>query len=507
MADINVDLNFDNHPTLLRMHRSTTYIRAVIGPAGSAKTTYAFKDLIVRSLLQQPAGEDNTRYTRWVVVRNTNKQLKRNTLESFKLAMGGLMNYTRVVESPNIMATWTMDLPDGTRVHSEFQFAAMDTEGSLGDALGAEMTGVLVDEASEIAEAVIEIISTRIGRYPSGVRGKASWTGMVMTTNGPKENHWLFTWSRVGKPEWAQIETKTERKYFELFEQPPALIRPREPGGEWLPNPEAENIHNLTDGYNYYFKMLGNKDDYIKAYVEGKFSALKNGKVVFPEFIKKRHVLDSRLIKIDPDGVPLYLAFDFGRTPVCLVAISTRTGRLVIIREICGENMAISTLFDSSVKPVLKQAYPKCRVVNAWGDPAGADKGQNVELSPFGVLAARGVEVQIPWDTRNRMDPRLEAVRRRLKTMDMDGEPMLQISTDCPLTIQAFEETYIYENVRGQDDVVRETPTKSHIGWVSDLMDGAQYLCLGFDTTYAGRAQQDERVKPKKRKHLIRRTA
>lgn len=504
MADVSVDLNFDKHPTLLRMHRSNTYIRAVIGPAGSAKTTYAFKDLIVHSLLQTPAA-DGARYTRWVVVRNTNKQLKRNTLESFKLAMGGLMNYTRVVESPNIMATWAMALPDGTKVHAEFQFAAMDSEGALGDALGAEMTGVLVDEASEIEEKVIEIISTRIGRYPSGPRGKASWTGMVMTTNGPKENHWLFTWSTVGKPEWAQIERQTGRRYFELFEQPPALIRPRQPGDDWLPNPKAENIHNLTDGYNYYFKMLGNNDDYIKAYVEGKFSALKNGKVVFPEFVRKRHVIDSKLVRIDPEGVPLYLAFDFGRTPVCVVAITTRTGRLVIVREICGENMAISTLFDQSVRPTLRQAYPKCRVLGAWGDPAGADKGQNVELSPFGVLQQRGIEVSVPWDSRNKMEPRLEAVRRRLKTLDADGEAMLQISTDCPLIIRAFEETYIYENVRGQDDVVRELPTKSHIGWVSDLMDACQYLCLGFDTLYAGAGAKDERIKPKKFKHFIRR--
>lgn len=505
MPDISVDLDFDHHPTLLRMHRSTAYIRGVIGPAGSAKTTYTFKDLIVRSLLQEPASEDNTRYTRWVILRNTNKQLKRNTLETFKLAMGGLMNFTRVVESPNIMATWSMDMPDGTRIFSEWQFAAMDSAGALGDALGAEMTGVLADEVSELPEKVIEIIQTRIGRYPSGVRGTPTWTGMVFTTNGPKESHWLYNWSMVGKPDWKQYEQRAGRQYFELFSQPPALLRPREEGGEWLPNPEAENLQHLTDGYNYYYKMLGNSNDYITAYVEGKFSRLNNGKVVFPEFHMHRHVLPAGAVRIDPDGVPLFLSFDFGRSPVCGIAITTRTGRLVIIRELCGEAMAISTLFDSQIRPTLKQAYPNCKVVNAWGDPAGRTMGDNIDLSPFGVLEQRGIKVEIPWSTVNAVEPRLEAVRRRLKSLDADGEPMLQISDACPLIIAAFQDGYIYENVRGQDDVVRETPTKSHEGWVSDLMDMVQYLCLGFDSFYAGRGQKDERVKPRKRKHLVRR--
>ena len=45
------------------------------------------------------------------------------------------------------------------------------------------------------------------------------------------------------------------RPYFELFRQPPALLR--QPDGSWDPNPMAENIENLPGGYNYYYAMLG----------------------------------------------------------------------------------------------------------------------------------------------------------------------------------------------------------------------------------------------------------
>lgn len=505
MAELSIDLNFDNHPTLLKMHKSNAYIRGAIGPAGSAKTTYAVKDLIVRSLLQQPANQDKVRYTRWVVIRNTNKQLKRNTLETFKLAMGGLMNFCHVVESPNIMATWTMDLPDGTKIHSEWQFAAMDSEQALGDALGAEMTGVMIDEASEIPEEVVEIISTRIGRYPSGVRGQASWTGMVFTTNGPKESHWLYEWSLRKKPEWEMMERKMGRPYFELFEQPPALLRPKVPGADWQPNPEAENIQNLNDGYNYYYKMLGNSEDYIRAYVEGKFSPLKTGKVVFPEFRVPLHVIPRSVVHI-PEGAPIYLSFDFGRTPVMLVGIVTKTGRIVITDEVMGEGMAVSTLFDGQCRPVLTQKYPRCVIAGAWGDPAGADKGQAVELSPFGVLRARKIPIEVPWDTRNKMEPRIEAVSRRLRTLDSEGKPLLQICDNCTFLIKALDDKYIYENVRGKTDVVMETPTKSHIGWVSDLADALQYMCLGYDAINGtDRTQADPRVKKRSGHGFVRR--
>ncbi|PHM52084.1 hypothetical protein [Xenorhabdus sp. KK7.4] len=505
MARLEVDLSFDKHQTLLQMHRSSAYIRGVIGPAGSAKTTYAFKDLVIRSLIQLPANADRTRYTRWVVIRNTNKQLKRNTLETFKLAMGGLMNYCHVVESPNILATWQMDLPDGTRIHSEWQFAAMDSEAALGDALGAEMTGVMIDEASEIPEEIVEIISTRIGRYPSAVRGIPTWTGMLFTTNGPKESHWLYTWSLQKKPIWKKIEHEIGREYFELFKQPPALIRPKDSGGEWIPNPKAENIHNLADGYNYYYKMLGNSDDYIRAYVEGQFSPLKTGKVVFPEFRVPLHVISRNSVRI-PDGAPVYLAFDFGRTPVMLIGIGTKTGRIVITDEVMGEAMAVSTLFDGYCRPVLLQKYSRNVIAGAWGDPAGADKGQAVELSPFGVLRQRKIPISVPWDTRNKMEPRIEAVSRRLRTLDSEGAPMLQICDNCVMTIKAIDDKYIYENIKGKTDAVMETPTKSHIGWVSDLMDALQYLCLGYDVVN-GRSDNapDERVKPRTRHHFVRR--
>src|SRR5699024_6786562 len=202
-------------------------------------------------------------------------------------------------------------------------------------------------------------------------------------------------------------------------------LRPQRPGERWEPNPAAENVQNLQEGYGYYFKMLGSPDDEIKAYVEGEFSDIKTGKTVWPEFSYELHRINSDNILIPP-GAPLYLSFDFGRTPVVLIAIVTELGRLVVVDEVVGDNMAIATLYEEKLRPVLRTRHKDNKVDAAWGDPAGADGGQQLDLSPFDILHAKGIPIAVNWNTRNDLEPRLEAVRRRLRTLGRDGKPLLQ---------------------------------------------------------------------------------
>lgn len=504
------DLSFDKYPTLLKFAASTAYIRGVIGPAGSAKTTYAFKELVIRSILQDANPVTKVRPTKWFVIRNTFRQLRDNTIASYKTAIGPMFNERDVRENPTPKALLQFPLPDGTTVRAQFVFVAMDNPKAVSDMLGAEMTGVLVDEASEISLKVIEAAQKRIGRYPSmaDVPTGATWSGMILTTNGPKKNHWLYDWYTRPKPEWRQYEEDQERPYFELFRQPPALLRPLKPGDDWKPNPAAENIHNLKEGYGYYYKMLGDDENTIIAYVEGDFADLKAGKVVFPEFNYGLHRIDERDIVV-ADGAPIMLSFDFGRTPVCLNAICTEAGGLVVTDEVVGESMSIDTLYRGSVKPMLKQRYPRSKILHAWGDPAGNDETQALDISPFQVLHSHGVPIEVSWATKNDWAPRLEAVRMRLTKLGRDGKPMLRISSRCKLLLDAMASGYIYPEIKGagDPDVVQETPTKSHVNWVSDLADALEYLCLGFDSVYATK-RDDDRVKSnqRRRRGLIRRT-
>lgn len=465
------DIGFDflMYPTLHKMMLSPARVNFCIGPAGSAKTSGIIWMLLLRAIMQAPA-QDGVRYSRALVARNTNSMLRSTTIPSFKTMVGNLMAF-RTGSFP-MTAHARFDLNDGTKVHFDVEFLSFDDEKSQNKLLGCEPTFGFIDELSEFPESLVFAIDRRLGRYPSGRFGRASWVGLYGATNGPLKNHWLYRWYLGDKDkEFNMMTEQMGRPYFQLHRQPPALLR--EDGGKWRPNPMAENIENLPGGYNYYYAMLGSEEQKIKAYVEGDFADLVTGKVVYPEFNETRHVIPRFNL---PSGAPLLLGFDFGRTPVCLVATETTGGRLIIIDEIMGEDMSIDTLLSEHVKPIIRQRFPNNLVSRATADPAGLVEAQSVDVSPYDVLLKHGIPVESPGS--NKIQPRLEATKQKLTKLDRSGEPMLQITDNCKFLIEAIKYNYIYESVRGKNDVVRDTPTKSHEGWCSDLCDALGYLCM-----------------------------
>lgn len=464
-----IGFDFLMYPTLHELALSKARVNFCIGPAGSGKTSGIIWILLLRAIMQEPA-KDGVRYSRAVVARNTNSMLRSTTIPSFKTMVGNLMTF-RTGSFP-MTAHARFDLNDGTKVHFDVEFLSFDDEKSQNKLLGCEPTFGFIDELSEFPESLVFAIDRRLGRYPSGRFGKASWVGLLGATNGPLKNHWLYRWYLGDKDkEFSMMSERMGRPYFKLFRQPPALLR--QPDGSWLPNAMAENIENLPGGYTYYYAMLGSEEQKIKAYVEGEFADLVTGKVVYPEFNEIRHVIPKFNV---PSGAPLLLSFDFGRTPVCLIATETSGGRLIIIDEVVGEDMSIDTLISEHVKPVLRQRYANNIVTKATADPAGLVEAQSVDVSPYDVLLKHGIPVESPGS--NKIQPRLEATKQKLTKLDRTGEPMLQITDNCKLLIEAIKYNYIYESVKGKNDVVRDTPTKSHDGWCSDLCDSLGYLCM-----------------------------
>ena len=55
----------------------------------------------------------------------------------------------------------------------------MDKPDSVSKLLGYEPTGAFLDEISELNETIIEGVISRVGRFPSGVRGSPTWTGVI----------------------------------------------------------------------------------------------------------------------------------------------------------------------------------------------------------------------------------------------------------------------------------------------------------------------------------------
>lgn len=458
----------------------------------SAKTSYMAVELFRRACLQEPA-EDKVRYSRTLVGRNTYQVLKSATIPTFENMLGWLgeaITFKKGSFPPT--AHVRARLSDETYVHWDIEFVSFDTDDAVSKLLGYEPTNAMLDEISELPEELIDSVVRRLGRYPSGRKGKPTWVGLIGATNGPRKDHWLYQWSLGSRDkEFAKIEAATGRKQFELFRQPGGLIEKAE--GEWVPNPLAENIDNLPGGYGYYFNMLSGDRQRVRAYVEGDFADIVTGKVVYPEFRRDTHVWVGGHEKL-PSSLRLYLGFDFGRTPVCTIATATQSGKLIVIDEVMGEDISIDTLCTDFLFPVLRQKYPRSTIEGAWGDPAGNVETQALDVSPFDVLLKHGIPIEDPGGN-NKLQPRLEAVKQRLTRLDGEGRPAILITDNCKYIIEAIGSTYIYEKVKGRNDTVRDVPTKSHEGWCSDLCDALSYLCMGYNAL-VGMKQRRRRVLP-----------
>jgi hypothetical protein len=357
---------------------------------------------------------------------------------------------------------------------------ALESPNIDDDIVGLEMTNVVFEEVMKMTsmERVMAVVS-RVGRYPSMKQGGPSKVQCWGTANGPTKNHWLYD-VHMGKHDEVMVSMteSLKRPFFKIFKQPPGLIRL--PTGGYAPNPAAENIKWLKQGYATYFAQLLRPDPEIQAYVMGDFADLTAGKVVYPQFRRDLHVIKyDEFVSYWSKQGDIFATFDFGRTPVCLLGVRRQSGGIVIFEEICAENSSIDQLFTQYISPILKQKYPRCQFDFATGDPAGADRTQAVETSPFAVLQKYGVPIEFPMGRRkDDLAGRIEATRMRIGTLDRNGVPMMQITDNCKRTIDAFASAYVYESVRGGGDVVRDVPTKSHNNFCSDLANAVEYMCF-----------------------------
>lgn len=59
----------ESTPTIRKFHNDDDFVRGIMGPIGSGKSTACVMEILMRSMAQAPAS-DGIRYTRWAVVRN-----------------------------------------------------------------------------------------------------------------------------------------------------------------------------------------------------------------------------------------------------------------------------------------------------------------------------------------------------------------------------------------------------------------------------------------------------
>lgn len=457
--------------------RSNAFFRGIRGPVGSGKSAGSLIELYRRANEQKPE-PDGKRYTRWIVVRNTNPQLKTTTIKTwldwFPEEVFGKFNW-----SPPY--THHIKIDD---IDAEFIFLSMDREEDVRKVLSLEYTGAFANEARELPKSVIDAMTMRAGRYPSLKNGIGpTWCGVVADTNAPDDDHWWpIVAGDVPPPDSLSEEERLmliKPDDWEFFDQPPGMLEILDDKGGvigYKENPDAENIKNLRKDY-YPSIIAGKRKSWIDVYVLNRYGNTGEGRSVYPMFRKETHVAKEPLKCVE--GIEVIVGMDFGRTPAAAFGQKLPGGQWRIFHEIVAEGMGAGR-FATLLKLELSQyVHPTCKI-RLYGDPSGEYGSDHDEQTYFQILRGNGVHA-LPATTNNDPTIRIESVERQLTTM-VDGRPGFLISPSCKILIKGFTGGYCYARVlsRGAESF-EDKPTKNRY---SHPHDALQYLFMGAGEGY-----------------------
>lgn len=433
-------VNYSASKTLSGFHRSDAFVRAIMGPIGSGKSVACCAE-IMRRACQQDAF-NGVRKSRWAIIRNTYRELVDTTTKTF---FDWFPQDLGTFKTADMTWVFSQALPDGTRVELEVLFRALDRPDDIKKLLSLELTGGWINEAREVPKQVLDMLQGRVGRYPSKRDGGASWFGIIMDTNPPDSDHW-----------WYRLFEEDKADNFALWKQPSGL------------SPEAENIANLPPGY--YENILAGKDrEWVDVYVHGRYGYVSDGKPIWPEYKDDIHST-SDLIQINRS---ITVGIDFGLTPAAVFVQLSPTGQLQVIDELVCEDMGAMT-FGRLLRQKITQTYGFAEV-EIYGDPAGEQRSQTDEQTPYQVLHNQGVAAW-PCPT-NDFTIRREAVADYLTRLDFAGEPAFRVGPGAPLTRKALAGGYKYKRLQvSGEERYHDKPDKGRYSHVGDAL---QYACLG----------------------------
>ncbi len=456
-------------PTGNLAHLDDSFVRVLMGPYGSGKTTWAISEIVKRAC-NMPRWNASRRRSRWGIVRNTSGELSSTTLASW-LSWFDELGDIRKRQKPILTYEHVFNDGDGI-VELELLFIALDRPDDVRKIKSLELTGCYINELSEVPKAALSHMKGRVNRYPSkAFCHEPYWSGIIADTNPPEDDHWIY-------------KDFEEQKFdgHVLFKQPPGLIKNSE--GKYVRNPNADNFDHLP--HDYYEKLAeGQTQDFIKVFCLGEYGVVGVGKPVYPEFNSDFHAVETLQAV---QGVDLILGWDFGLTPACVVKQLTPRGQLLILKEYIGDGMGIRTFADSIVIPSIAKDFPYCKVGLSVADPAGNSRNEIVEeMSCIGEL--NSLNLPTTAARTNDIDPRLGSVRYFLNKM-VDGKPGLLLDKkNCPTLYKGFIKGYVYARIAvAGEERYKDKPLKNKY---SHPMDGLGYGCLEIASDQITNAKVD----------------
>ena len=440
-------------PVLRRFHRSQANVQSIIGPLGSGKTQAVINKCIILSHNQPPCA-DGVRRSRGCVARNTFPDLNSSTIPDWRALADRIPGSKFSMGSPPM---WTARYPrkDGTWVEVEVLFRSFDGPQDQRKARGMQLTWLWCNEAAEMNKQNVDLLMSRVGRYPPKKQQPDAVNAILMDSNAPDRDHWM-----------AKLALDQTPDTWKFFIQPPAVLRQ---GGDWITNRSAENLHNLKPGY-YENQIGGKAESWIRKNLANEFVFHSDGRPVHPAFNEQYHVSPGPLAPTP--GLPLHVGVDFGRTPAAAVMQRQVNGQWYVLDELCTYNTNALD-FGHTLRRLLNDKYSGY-AVECTGDPAGNDMAQTRDETPMDMMAAAGVECY-PAPT-NDFEERTTCLDELL-TQIIDGQPAFLIAHDCRTLVKGLAGAYQFRRVQVVgDERYHDKPVKDD---TSHVCEAVHYGLLG----------------------------
>lgn len=443
----------------------------------SGKSVACCMEIMFRAMQQNP-GPDGVRRSRIAVVRDTYKNLRDTTLQTW-LSWFPEGAISKVVWTPTVKVYVDFPMSDGTRVHLELFTLALDSDRAMEDLKSLEISGFWVNECQAIRLSLINQLTMRVGRYPGGTQTPRGGTVNygIGDTNPPNIGSWYYELAEVKHPVgWTFYRQPPALLYEEVVDENGPHLRYEPNTGQREGVLPAENIEHLDEGFLYYLKGLGSQsDEFTKVYICGEYGDSSGGKPVYPGYRDDSHYREEGFAF--KRGSPLILGFDYGTTPACVICQLNDRGQLRVLEEVIGDNTYMTEFFDCQVKPRLVNEYGWGNGLRLYavGDPSGDFRKDTDGTTAALVLRERGVPV-IPCLT-NAISPRIEAVRLLLSKRSDGRTPDLMISGKCKVLREGFLGNYRFAPMKGFTTTrMRELPEKNEYSHVHDALQYAAHL-------------------------------
>lgn len=457
---------YQPYPTLIKLHESDATYKVVMGPYGSGKSSGMMAEIVLRACAM-PKDSDGIRYAKWAIIRNTYGDLLRTSYQTW-LKWFGALGKVNKRKDPHIEINHVFNDGEG-EIHLDVIFLALSSEDSISKLQSLEVTGAYINEMWEVVRVVFDHLKARIHRYPALNESQPDYPSFIIAdTNPPKEGSWI-----------QKTFPSEECEGHIMFRQPPGLIS--DGPGEWIDNPDAENVgrdkngRQLGQASDYYSNFArGQTEEFIKVYCLGEYGTVLSGKKVFPEYNDDLH---SKSGLVYDNTRPIYMGWDFGLTPTCVILQEQIGGQIVVLDCLTTDRSGLEQFLDNIYVPFMARHYPNAIIAEAKGDPAGSAAQQANFVSNFDIFKKYGMMVE-PSST-NILKPRLEVVRNYLRRLVDAGQPAIVFRREgCEPIIDGFRGGYHYKkiNLLGEE-IYREEPNKNEY---SHPQDALQYILLAM---------------------------